>query len=393
MKNEECDVVVIGGGPAGSYAAKFASEAGVRTVLLERKSNIGIPVRCGEAISLSIDEFFFPVEKKFAASTIRRGTIVAPDGTIWEYLPKKKLGYILDRLVFDRYLAQEAAASGAGIRTKCQVEELIFNDDKISGVVYKYLGNRYTLKAKVVIAADGVESQIGRQAGISSQIQLDNAYSTYQMTVSGVEFDPEEVQLHIGDEIAPKGYVWVFPKSSTSANIGAGIGVTEGRDNDENAYYYVRKFIKRRYGEVSVLSETSGLVPGVKPLKKPFSERLLLAGDAAHFIYPLSGGGIFTAMYSGKYAGKTAAEAVIREDYSEKFLQKYVKYIGKEIIANNMRAFKVKKALDKLPDEILNRTIREMVKIPPEKRKVRDLFLYSLKGNPKLVVDIIRTLL
>lgn len=316
--------------------------------------------------------------------------IVAPDGNRWRYEPGNLLGYILNRTVFDRRLAESAAAKGADIRTRCLVKNLIVEDQSVVGVIYERRGEEHLLRSKMVIAADGIESKIARDAGLRTQISLDDSYSTCQVTIAGIHFDSTEVQLHVGTEIAPKGYIWVFPKSKDSANVGVGIGV-KGNATGINAGNYLHKFLTTQFGRYSIVSETSGFVPVARPMEKPYAPGILLAGDAGHFIYPLSGGGIFTAMYTGMQAGKVAAEAAGRDDVSETFLKNYVKLINKEIIVNNKRAYRVKKAVEKLSDEVLNRSIHEMNRLPGNKQNIRGLFTHAFRGNPRLLMDILRT--
>ena len=111
---KEYDIVVVGAGPAGSMAARFAVEKGLSVLVLEKDRDVGYPVRCGEAVSKAgIEEFITPNEK-FIASTIDKFCMVSPNGTE-VVIPLEQIGYVLERRIFDYELAKQAAKYGAEI--------------------------------------------------------------------------------------------------------------------------------------------------------------------------------------------------------------------------------------------------------------------------------------
>src|SRR4030066_2527156 len=154
MKNEY-DIIVIGAGPAGSIAARYAAKQGVSVLLLEKDRDVGYPVRCGEAISKAGVEEFIKPDSKWIAATISKFSFNAPDGTE-VILDFGEAGYVLERKIFDYELARTAADAGAEILTRAYVNDLIFDNGTVSGVKYEYHGEQKEIKAKIVIAADGV---------------------------------------------------------------------------------------------------------------------------------------------------------------------------------------------------------------------------------------------
>ena len=187
--HKEYDVIVVGGGPAGSMAARFAAEQGASVIILEKDRDIGYPVRCGEAVSRAGIEEFIEPDEKFISTTIDKFGMVAPDGTE-VVLPLEQIGYILERRIFDYELAKQAASYGAEIITRAYVNGLLFEDGKVSGVKYEYKGEQCELNSKVVIAADGVESRVGRWAGIKTHIDFREMESCVQITAANIDVNP-----------------------------------------------------------------------------------------------------------------------------------------------------------------------------------------------------------
>ena len=387
MTLDKYDVVVVGAGPGGSIAARTAAEKGASVLLLERDAVIGQPVRCGEGIVSTNVEKFIEVDEGWVAARIRGIIFYAPDGTP---VPVKqdREGLILERAVFDRRLAEQAANAGAGVLTLADVDGLKTDNGKVKGVYYTHLGKRYKVESKVVIGADGVESRVGRWAGIRTQIPLGSYESAYQMVLSGIKYETSWAHFYLGNSIAPGGYVWIFPKGEYTANVGLGIQVS--RIDKKNAYEYLYDFVKLHFPRASIVGQMAGGVPVSKPLKKPYGSGIMLVGDAARLCNPLTGAGIYSAMQSGNYAGLTAVEAIDKGDTSEKQLSRYGKMIGAEIVKVNTRAFRVSQAVLKLSDEVMNRAAVELSSLPLEQMSIRKVFLRTLTTHPRLVMDIAR---
>ena len=133
------DIIVVGAGPAGSMAARFAAEQGVSVLMLEKDRDVGYPVRCGEAISKAGVEEFIPSDEKWITAHINKFSLNAPDGT--EALVEfDDAGYVLERRIFDYELAKTAANAGAEILTRAYVNGLIIENGTVAGVKYEYQG-------------------------------------------------------------------------------------------------------------------------------------------------------------------------------------------------------------------------------------------------------------
>ncbi|HIP84253.1 MAG TPA: FAD-dependent oxidoreductase, partial [Methanothermococcus okinawensis] len=155
---DEYDVVVVGAGPGGSMASYYASKNGAKTLLVEKSQEIGEPVRCAEAVP-KLEEFNIYPSEEFVRSYIKGGYLIAPNGKRIEVRGGKTEGYVVERKIFDKYLAIRSAKVGTKIAVKSRVVDLYPCEDGFKVKVI-HLGEEYTVKTKIVIAADGVESSV-----------------------------------------------------------------------------------------------------------------------------------------------------------------------------------------------------------------------------------------
>jgi len=388
MLHDAYDVVVVGAGPAGSNAARFSAKKGARTLLLERDPVIGTPVRCGEAIAAKNIERFLPLQDRWIAMRVEGAALYAPNGKGVVVSGGDASGIILERNLFDRHLAELAAEAGSEIITRANVSGVQMENETVAGVSYSRFGKRYQVRSKVVIGADGVESRVGRWAGLHTQLRSLDLESAYQFYVSGLDYDPRYCHFYLGESVAPGGYVWVFPKSEKTASIGIGVSVRDSEAGD--AYKLLENFLKLYFPKGQIVGEMAGGVPVAKPMKEPYTNGLLLAGDAAWHCNPLTGGGIATALMAGFHAGETAAEAALSGDVSVKVLKHYMDRLQDDVIKPNLRAYRLKEGIAKLSDDMLNRTADELLAQPPKNRTLKNAFLLGLKHQPSLLIDVIK---
>lgn len=384
---EEYDIIIVGGGPAGSTSAFHTASEGVKVLLLEKKRDIGFPVRCAEGVGeAGLKEFMEP-DPRWAVNKISAFRLVAPDGSKVT-LKDKEFGYILDRRVFDYMLAEMAAEKGAEIMTRIYVNGIIMEDGNVKGVTAEYLGKKFSIRSKIVIGADGVESRVGRWCGIKSNINLRDIETCAQVTISNNRIDSSFSDFYFGKKIAPGGYAWVFPKNRYIANVGVGISGIYSKT--KSPLFYLEEFLKSNFPGASILTRIAGGIPCASPLNKIVNNGLMLVGDAAHQANPITGGGIINAMKAGRIAGKVAAEAVMKGDVSEKMLKKYPQEWNNSVGEINKRCYRIKKAVFKLSDKTLNRLARVLSETPPEKLTLKDIFISALKKYPPLVIDAVK---
>jgi len=384
----EYDVIVVGAGPGGSWAARAAAEKGLRVLLLEKDREVGVPVRCAEAVGEVGLKSVVQIRERWVASVITGAVLISPSGKEVTVEGFKDCGYVLDRKIFDYELAQIAAEHGAEVRTKAYVYDLIRDNGSVNGVRVQHLGKNYDVRAKVVIGADGIESRVGRWGGLRTNVKLRDMESCMQVTLANIKVDPRFIYIYFGQHVAPGGYFWVFPKSATVANVG--LGVSGEYAKERSAQQYLNDFIAKHYPNASILYTVVGGVPCSPTAKRIIADGLMLVGDAAHQINPMTGGGITTAMIAGQIAGRVASEAIANGNVSEKKLERYPKEWHEAEGKNHERLYKIKQAVYKLTDADLDHTAEVISSLKPEDRTLINIFKTALIRHPALLFDLLK---
>jgi digeranylgeranylglycerophospholipid reductase len=379
------DVIVVGAGPAGSTAARFAAEGGASVLMLEKDRDVGYPVRCGEAVSHEGVVQFIEPDPRWIASTVTRFRIVAPDGS--SVIPTLEgIGYVLERRLFDYELAKLAVRAGAEVVTKAYVYDLLREGGKVVGVCALVKDRTVEIRGKIIIGADGVESRLGKWAGIDTTCHIRDMESCAQLTLSGVDVEPDVLDFYFGDLVAPGGYLWVFPKGSNIANVGIGMSVECAKE--KSAVKYLEEFISRRFPTAAILTRIAGGVPCAKTCDEIVKGNVMLVGDAAHQVNPVSGGGIISGMIGGMIAGQVAAESLAKGEPAH--LKEYEERWHKRLGWRHEVFYHLKEAISQLSDETLNHMVDRTSKLPPQKRTLGALFRNALWNQPSMLLKVAR---
>lgn len=386
------DVLVIGAGPAGSIAAKTAAEKGLDVLLIEKRQEIGDPVRCAEGVSKEYLKKHVEIDKRWVCADLKGSRIYSPDGTkieMAEEISGGEVGYVLERKVFDRALAEQAAKAGAEVRVKTRATGLIIEDDFVRGARIMHLGKECEVRAKIVIGADGVESKVGRWAGIDTALKPIDIETCVQYLIAGVDINQEYGEFYIGNELAPGGYIWVFPKGEGKANVGIGIlgskmGKFKPRPGD-----YLNDFLQKKFPSARIVEMVFGGVPVSGSIEKTSTNGLMLVGDAARQSDPITGGGILNAMDAGKLAGEAAYAAIAAGDVSLGKLEEVYEARWRATIGHAIdMSLIVKNCFINLKDEDLDSLAHSLKDVKFERMSLIDLLQALFKANRKLLWDL-----
>ena len=388
----EYDVVVVGGGPAGSTAARYAAMKGADVLMIEKRPEIGVPVRCGEGLNLGfLEEVKIPYDDSWVARKVKGARIFSPSGkfiTLDASMAGEEVGCNIYRDKFDKYLAKLAIRSGVDVMLKTSAIGVIKEEGFVRGVKAKRLGEPLEIRAKVVIGADGFESQVGRWAGIDTTVNPRDIVSCLQYHLVGIDCNADYNDFYIGS-CAPGGYAWVFPKGEDRANVGLGVQLTRLKGSGE-VKIYLDKFVKN-HPELSkgkVIEIVAGAVSTSQPLDRVVDNGIMLVGDAARVIDPLTGGGVAHACITGMYAGMVAAEAVEAGDYSSKFLQRYEDMWRKRLEEKLYRNWMAKETASKLSDETFDKIIDALSGYEMKKVTTRALLEAIKEKYPEVMKDL-----
>lgn len=324
----KCDILVIGGGPIGNTAARFAAKNfSGRVMVIEKRQEIGSPVRCAEGISTGwLDELEIEKTEHFINKKVVGAKLYSPSGhnmILGKDIAGDEVGAVIERDVFDKEMAILASREGVEYMLKTSAVDVIEEGGVIKGVKARRMGNNFEIHADLVIGADGFESQIGRWAGLYDSLTPKDIMSCFQYRMTNIDFDDEHTHFYLGSD-APGGYVWIFPKDDVSANVGMGIQLSQ-LDGNKSPKEYLDEFIEKNdwLDQGQEVDMVSGGVSVSAPPDKVTKDALMLVGDASRVVDPITGGGIANGMKQAKIAGEVAAEAIEENDTSEEFLQKY----------------------------------------------------------------------
>ncbi len=371
------DVIVVGGRIAGSVSSLFASKNDLNVLMVEKRQEIGVPLQCAEATTEKTFKILgIKPSDKYIRTPIYGADLHSPDGNSFRMEGDNEKGYILDRKVFDKSLAIESANAGTDVMVKTTVKDLIIRNGKVCGVITKHLGETMEIEADLVIAADGIESNVARMAGLNSNWSTNDICSCVQYKMTGIPTDPNYMQFYFGNEVAPGGYLWVFPNDNGVTSIGIGV-----RSSKKTAYDYLNNFVSNYNGKIIEINV--GGVPVSGSIKKTYADGLMVVGDSAGHVNPITGGGIDLTAACAKIAGSVAAEAIENNDTSAKFLKRYEDMWKAEIGEHLKRSLKYRKVFDKLNDKELNVLARFMKGRDLDNVTPRSL-LVLLKESPSL---------
>jgi digeranylgeranylglycerophospholipid reductase len=391
MNDLSTDVLVVGAGPAGSMTAKWAAMHGAKVLLIEKRQEIGSPVRCGEGMSKDwLPEVGITPSSRWINVEVEGARIFSPSEKVLEINEKdagNEVGYVVERDAFDKQLAIDAANAGAEVLLKTAATGLIRSNGHFAGVKAKQFGESFDIHAKVVIGADGFESQLGRWAGIPTNLALRDMDSCLQYRMTNVDCDVRYCDFFLG-KVAPGGYVWIFPKAEGLANVGIGVQVSQIQSPAEVQHYLDAWIAKHPgYAKGKKIDVVGGGVSIAPPLKQTVADGVMLVGDAARMIDPLTGGGIANGCIAGKIAGEVAARAAHEGNASKEFLMEYDRGWRKRLEEKLYRNWLAKEKLCTLSDETFDKVVDALQGVKLGKLTVHNILKAVREKYPEVTKE------
>ena len=324
-----CDVLVVGAGPGGGNAALQCARKGLSTVMIEDHPAIGTPVHCGECISeIACENLNLELPEHVISLRVHGIRVIFPDGT--EKCLSEE-GYVLEKHLFERWIADEAAEAGASIHLNHKLTSMVKVEEsgRFAGWLCDGKGDQFPIRAKVVIDASGVAAVCSKIVRLLDEKPLNKMGKV----VAGMQYEMLEVptdgylDFYIWPKYAEKGYLWMIPKCDGRANVGL---VTEDRPRAKKAldeFIDITHFKGLEQVAPPWKEKGNPAFGGTIPISGPFDnthyDGLMLVGDAAGFTSPLFEGGSHLALKSAVYAAETAAAAIADGDLSEQRLSVY----------------------------------------------------------------------
>ena len=326
-------------------AAWTAAKQGAHTLLLEKETSAGRKP-CAEGIlSEALEDAQVSPEREFAAHRITGAFLYPPD-------EKKRVrvggdGYILDKPAFLTSLAARAVAAGAEVAYGSRVDR-VSRDNGYVVVEGNRSSQPFSLRAKAIVGCDGTRSILARQFFPRRNYSVIAAFQ-YDMFDCQLE-DESTLEIFIGHKKAPAGYIWIFPKGNGTANVGIGL-------KGSGAKSLLDKFIQehpRAFANAKVDRSQAAPVPVGGEVENYVTDNMMLCGDAAGQVIPLTGAGIHTSVVAGKIAGDVAGKAAVEGELGAKRLSAYKERfdaVWGEKISNSLRALE---SFERFSDDELN---------------------------------------
>lgn len=308
------DVVVIGAGPSGSTAANEISTHGFNVILVEKddfpgKTNVcagGMPMSTFD--QLGLDDGI--IEKRIVGSK---------HNYPWGFYSNQLNFITVSRLLFDSSLAEKAVKAGTRLITGTAIKDISIDNDAAHAISRDHI-----FTSKLIVIADGPNTLAYRNFGIGFKPESDNTVVSTACEIEWENNPLDHYEYFYGDDISPWGYGWIFPKKDS---VNVGLGCLHSKLKTDIMDLMDRLFQNISYEEIKhgkIKCQASALIPA-SPAKKIYGERMVVVGDAAGMVDPISCGGISHAILAGKIAGEVCIKAMEANNFSSRFLSEYQK--------------------------------------------------------------------
>jgi digeranylgeranylglycerophospholipid reductase len=349
------DIVVIGGGPCGSYAAYTAAKLGAKVTVCEEHETTGAPNHCAGHLNISsLKHMGIQVPQIAIENEIRGAIFHSPSCRKFILKRRTPVTYVVDRILFDRYLARLALKAGVNYSFKSRVKSLSYDSKFVKGVTIEREQKR--ILAKVVVDAEGCSSALLKKTGLKG-LERSMVVRGIQAEVEGAEdLDQEMVEVYFGEKIAPGFFAWIIPRKDGSSKVGLATRLGDSRD-------YLKWFIEKhpvaskKLKKGKIIRTSLHPIPLSGPLPKTYANGFLAVGDAASQVKPTTGGGVIFGLTCARAAGEVAYEAVKRHDYSNNFLSRYQSQWKKLVGFDLAAMLRMRRMLDSLSDQKIDRII------------------------------------
>ncbi|MFB3882255.1 MAG: NAD(P)/FAD-dependent oxidoreductase [Armatimonadota bacterium] len=306
------DVVVVGAGPTGCYAARELARLGYEVLVLEEHTEIGEPVHCTGIVGIEACRRF-DIDPSCIETHLSAARFYSAAGQSFRVASEEAQAVVIDRSRFDRVLGEQALSLGASFLLGARVEGVATSADHVS-ISAAVLGEPLRLRSALVVLATGADDAVTRQLGLAHHSGP---------TISGAQLVAEtgsldEVEVHLGRSIAPNGFAWAVPANGHGCRVGL---VCQGRPRPLLRRFAAslerRGAIRRNGARVRCRAVPSG------PRRPSFGDRVLVIGDAAGQVKATTCGGIYYGLLGAEAAVSAAHSALTSGDLSIQSLSRY----------------------------------------------------------------------
>ena len=353
------DVIVVGGGPAGSFTALKLAKLGAKVKVFEEHESIGRPSHCAGHLSIqSLRNLgFYPLPRGIVENTFSKANFYSPSGVKFPVHLAKEVTCSVNREAFDKYIADKAEAAGARYHLNARVQSLLIEDGTVKGVTTKQGDKAEYFPAKIVVDAEGISSRLLRDRGLAGFNSEGLVYAVIAEVENVKDLEINAVEVFLGKAYAPGFYAWLMPRLDGTAKVG--LATKAGNPKD----FLERLMLKHpaasnQLGKAKITSMAFHPITLGGPIAKAYSNGFLAVGDVASQVKPTTGGGVIFGLTCARIAAEVANEAIRKNDVSSSFLRAYQKRCADKLSFDFKVMVRLRRFLDSLSDDKLDDILR-----------------------------------
>jgi geranylgeranyl reductase family protein len=363
------NVIIIGGGPAGSYAALNLAKTGIKATIFEDHPEIGYPSHCAGHLSIrSLKAMrLYPLPNGILENIFCTANFYSPKGTKFSLHLSHPVTAALNRARFDQYLAKQAEEAGAHFILNSRVQSLVIRNAFVKGVnVQGKGGEQIEVASDIVVDAEGISSRLLRQAGVKALKPQGLVYSVEAEVEDVRDVEPDAVEVYFGRAYAPGFYGWLIPRRDGTAKLG--LATNKGNPRDYlQALRTKHPVASKQLGTAKITSVSYHAISLGGPIERAYANGFLAVGDCASQVKPTTGGGVIFGLTCAKIAAETAGQAMRQGNVSSESLQVYQKRCSDLLSFDFKVMLRLRRFLNSLPDEKVDEMLRVCGKLGVDK--------------------------
>ena len=369
QKLEPTAVVIVGGGPVGSYTALNLAKRGVQTTVFEEHEEVGLPSHCAGHISIrSLKSMgLYPLPEGIIENNFSVANFYSPQGTKFTLHLSSPVTTVINRARFDQYLAKQAEAAGARFVLNSRVQSLLIQNGCVKGINVKHAdGKEEIVNSKIVFDAEGISSRLLRQAGLTALKPSGLVYAVETEIDNVQDAEQDAVEVYFGKSYAPGFYGWLIPRLDGTAKLGLAT-------NTGNPREYLKRLMtkhpvaKKQLAKAKITKIGYHAITLGGPISRAYADGFLVVGDCASQVKPTTGGGVIFGLTCAREAAEVASQALKVDDVSSNVLQKYQKRCNDLLNFDIKVMLRLRRFLNSLSDERLDEMLRVCSKLGVDK--------------------------